>query len=199
MMTSHLRTARMGIASVERHVCPWWVGYLLASPIRRLAQEPYAILGPWVREGMHVLEPGSGMGFFSIPLARFVGPKGHVVCVDLQERMLAGLNKRARRAGLSDRLETRLCTEASLGIDDLAGTFDFALAFAMVHEIPDSPAFFVQLHRALKRGGRILIAEPTHVAADEFALMVKSVQAAGFVSVASPSISRSRSLLVEKA
>ena len=28
------------------------------------------------------------MGFFSLPLARMVGPKGRVVCVDLQQKML---------------------------------------------------------------------------------------------------------------
>ena len=197
-MTRLLRASRKGLTSVERHVCPWWVGYFLASPVRRLAQEPYAILGPWVGDGMRVLEPGSGMGYFSIPLARFVGPKGRVVCVDLQQRMLAGLQKRARRAGVLDRLETRLCTEESLGVDDLAGTMAFALAFAIVHEVPDARAFFQQLHRALKRAGRILLAEPTHISLDEFEVAVETALEVGFVAVSSPSIGRSHSLVIEK-
>jgi len=38
-------------------VCPWWVGYLLASPVRCwLGQDPIKILSPYVREGMTVLE-----------------------------------------------------------------------------------------------------------------------------------------------
>ena len=46
-------------------VCPWWLGYFLASPIRQwLGQDPIKILSPYVREGMIVLEPGPGMGFF---------------------------------------------------------------------------------------------------------------------------------------
>ena len=85
-------------------VCPWWLGPLLANPLRRLVQDPAAILAPHVREGMTVLEPGCGMGFFSLPLARLVGPGGRVVCVDLQRKMIEGLRRRAKRAGLLDPL-----------------------------------------------------------------------------------------------
>src|SRR5215472_6530361 len=42
----------------RRHcVCPWWFGYLLLSPIRRLRYDPSPILAPYLREGMTVLEP----------------------------------------------------------------------------------------------------------------------------------------------
>ena len=38
-------------------VCPWGIGYLLASPVRCwLGQDPIKILSPYVREGMTVLE-----------------------------------------------------------------------------------------------------------------------------------------------
>lgn len=47
---------------MAKHVCPWWLGYLLASPLRRLLQDPAAIITPFVRDGMTVLEPGPGMG-----------------------------------------------------------------------------------------------------------------------------------------
>jgi protein-L-isoaspartate O-methyltransferase len=65
------------------HVCPWWVGYLLVSPLRRFFQDPGEVLGPHVREGMTVLEIGPGMGYFSLPLARLVGKEGRVLCVDV--------------------------------------------------------------------------------------------------------------------
>ena len=42
--------------------------YLLASPLRKwLGQDPEKILRPYVHEGMTVLEPGPGMGFFTMP------------------------------------------------------------------------------------------------------------------------------------
>ena len=85
---------------MAHRVCPWWIGYFLASPLRKLRQDPHAVLSPFVREGMVVLEPGPGMGFFTLELARLVGPRGRVVAVDVQARMLSGLRRRARRAKL---------------------------------------------------------------------------------------------------
>jgi predicted O-methyltransferase YrrM len=98
---------------MNKHVCPWYVGYLLASPLRRLFLNPGKILRPYVKEGMTVLEVGPGMGFFSLPLAKLVGESGHVICVDIQEKMLKNLRKRADNAGLLWRIETRLCADAS--------------------------------------------------------------------------------------
>ncbi len=115
-------------------VCPWWLGYLLASPLRKLIQNPDEILSPYVQEGMTVLDVGSAMGYFSIPMARLVGPAGKVICVDLQEKMIASLKKRVSKAGLTDRVETRVCDNDSLKTENLATSVDFALAFALVHE-----------------------------------------------------------------
>jgi ubiquinone/menaquinone biosynthesis C-methylase UbiE len=106
---------------MSHRVCPWWLGYLLASPVRRLLHDPARILAPHVREGMAVLEPGPGMGFFTLELARRVGPSGRVVAIDVQPRMLAGLRRRAARASLERRIETRQARPDSLGVEDLAG------------------------------------------------------------------------------
>ena len=43
---------------MAKHVCPVWVGYLLASPLRKLFHNPKKILGPYVEEGMKVLDIG---------------------------------------------------------------------------------------------------------------------------------------------
>ena len=56
---------------------------------------------------MTVLEPGPGMGFFTLELARLVGPEGRVIAVEVQPQMIAGLRRRAERATLIDRIETR--------------------------------------------------------------------------------------------
>src|SRR5512144_2327435 len=104
---------------MAERVCPWWIGYLLATPLRKLVQDPAAILAPFVREGMTVLEPGPGMGFFTLEAARRVGPRGRVVAVDLQPRMLAALRRRAARAGLGDRIDAREARPDTLGVGDL--------------------------------------------------------------------------------
>ena len=123
---------------MAEHVCPWWVGYLLVSPLRSLFQKPERILGAYVREGMTVLDAGCAMGFFSLPLARMVGEKGRVICVDMQERMIRSLEKRANKAGLLDRIETRVCAPTNLELADLEGQVDFAVAIAVVHETRDA-------------------------------------------------------------
>jgi predicted methyltransferase len=71
------------MSTAAHRVCPWWIGYLLASPIRKLAQDPKGILSPLVSEGMTVVEPGPGMGFFTFELAKLIGPSGRVIAVDI--------------------------------------------------------------------------------------------------------------------
>jgi SAM-dependent methyltransferase len=80
---------------MAHRVCPWWLGHVLINPLRRLWQDPRKILAPFVREGMTVLEPGPGMGFFTLELARLVGPSGRVVALDVQSKMLDRLKRRA--------------------------------------------------------------------------------------------------------
>ena len=50
--------------------------------------------------------------------------------------MIRGLIKRSIKAGVLDRIDPRICTGNSLAVADLAGKIDFALAFAVVHEVP---------------------------------------------------------------
>ena len=115
-----------------------------------------------------VLEPGCGMGFFTLELARRVGPTGRVVAVDLQKRMLDGLRRRAGKAGLLDRIDLRRVAEDRLGISDLDGQVDLVLAFYVVHELVNPEGFFEEVHRALRPTGKVLIVEPrTHGGGDE--------------------------------
>jgi len=194
---------RPQIAPVHVHpcrVCPWWLGYLLASPARRIFHQPAKVLAAHVRAGMTVLEPGPGMGFFTLELARMVGGSGRVIAIDIQSRMLDGLRRRAAKAGVLDRLDTRLATPDSLGLADLAGVVDFTLAFAVVHELPAAAPFFREVARASKPGARLLIAEPMgHVTASLFDAELQAAREAGFTPVESPSLRRSRTALLEKA
>ncbi len=176
---------------MAHRICPWWLGYFLASPVRRWLQDPGSIVGPFVAEGMIVLEPGPGMGFFTLELARRTGPKGRVVAVDVQPKMLGGLKKRAAKAGLADRVDARVCKEDGLGIEEYAGRVDFALAFAMVHEVPNPAALFKDIHQALKPGGKLLFAEPSgHVRAEAFETSLEQAKRVGLVLEARPQIRR---------
>jgi ubiquinone/menaquinone biosynthesis C-methylase UbiE len=184
---------------MAERVCPWWMGYLLASPVRRLMQDPVKILSPFVAPSMWVLEIGPGMGFFTLPLARLVGEKGKIVCVDLQEKMIEGLMKRVNKAGVSDRVMGRTCTSTSLQIEDLPAKFDFALAFAVIHEVPDAANLFSEIFAALRKGGSLLISEPTgHVTESGFRQTLSLARAVGFLETESPSIRSSLSRVLVK-
>ncbi|MGP8176249.1 MAG: class I SAM-dependent methyltransferase [Terracidiphilus sp.] len=182
-----------------RHVCPWWLGYFLASPVRRIFYQPTKVLAAHVRQGMTVLEPGPGMGFFTLELARLVGSSGRVIAVDVQSRMLDGLRRRAAKAGVLDRLDIRLAAPDSLGVADLAGVVDFTLAFAVVHEMPAAAPFFGEVARASKPGARLLLVEPMgHVTASLFEAELQAAGGAGFTPVEVPSLRRSRTALLER-
>ena len=183
----------------ETHVCPWWLGYVLLIPFRRFSQNPEKILGPYVREGMTVLEVGPGMGYFTLPLARLVGDRGRIVCVDLQEKMLESLRKRARKAGVALRIETRLASESSLQIDEISDTVDFVLAFAVVHEVPHKKLLFEEMHRAMKPGALMLLSEPRgHVSEREFSDTISIAREAGFEEVETLKITKSHAVLMRK-
>jgi ubiquinone/menaquinone biosynthesis C-methylase UbiE len=171
----------------------------LVSPLRRLLQNPDTILAGFVSPGMTVLEVGPAMGFFSLPLARLVGPAGRIVCVDVQERMLQTLVKRARLAGQADRIVARVCGPTSLGLDDFTEGIDFALAFAVVHEMPDPPRFFAELARLLRAGARCLVAEPKgHVTAPAFEATLATARQVGLGLVGRPVIWRCRAAVLQK-
>lgn len=174
---------------MSHDICPYWLGYLLINPLRRLIHDPRRILEPFVRPGMTVLDIGCAMGFFTLPMAEMVGESGRVIAVDVQERMLAALRKRAARAGLGGRISARLAGVDRLELDDLAGQVDFALAFAVVHEVGDAAGLFRELSALLKPGGACLIAEPRgHVPRADFERTLTAARQAGLIVNEGPKI-----------
>lgn len=164
-------------------VCPWWIGRLMVSPIRGWFENPEKLLRPYVREGMTILEPGPGMGFFTLPMARMVGDSGRIIAVDVQPKMLEGLRRRAARAALLPRIEIRLAQRESMGVEDLRGTIDLVAALYVVHEMPAEEAFFREAAEVLKPGGSLLLVEPHgHVKAEKFSHEMHSAWEAGLAT-----------------
>lgn len=183
----------------EHRVCPWWFGYLLLGPIRRLRHDPSAILAPHLREGMTVLEPGPGMGFFTLELARRVGPTGRVIAVDIQPKMIERLKRRAANANLAERIDARVVRPDSMQLDGLASCVDFILAFAVVHEMPDAAVFFAEAAATMKPDSRLLLAEPPgQVSEAQFVTEIEMGQHARLEVEVRPPIRRTRSALLRK-
>ena len=168
----------------------------LATPLRRLLHDPRRILAGLAAPGETVIDFGCGPGFFTLPLAEMVGPGGRVVAVDLQAAMLERLRRSAERAGLAGRITLHRCAADAIGELPPA---DGALAFYMVHEVPDVARFLGEVSRALRPGGRLLLVEPKgHVTADAFAATVALAEAAGLRAVAAPRVRLSRTTLFAK-
>jgi len=182
-------------SSDAHEVCTWWHAYTFDNPIRKLIHNPPNVLGAYVKDGMTVMDVGCGMGHFSIGMAKLVGESGRVIAVDLQQKMLDVMLKRARRAGVAERIIPRLCEADKIRSEEKV---DFILAFWMVHEVGDQNSLFSRLKLSLAPSGKILIAEPKfHVDAEALNRSIATAQTCGLRCVAKPYIRFSLSALLE--
>jgi ubiquinone/menaquinone biosynthesis C-methylase UbiE len=148
---------------------------------------------------MTVLEPGPGMGFFTLELARRVGPTGRVIAVDVQPKMIKGLKRRAATANLAERIDARVTRPDSMQLDGLNSRIDFVLAFAVVHEMPDAAVFFAEAATTMTPKARMLLAEPMgQVSEAEFDAELEIAKRAGLEVEARPPMRRTRTALLQK-
>lgn len=179
------------------YVCPWWaVPFTIDPPFRRFLHDPQKIVGPYLTTGMTVIDVGCGVGYFSIPIAKMVGSNGKVIAVDLQFQMLEMLKRRAEKAGVADYIELIKCEKDRLGINVEA---DFALVFAMLHEVSDQARLLAEIYHCLKEGGKLLLAEPPiHVTAKKFEKEVAVAEEVGFKVVERPRLRWSHAALLKR-
>ena len=125
-------------------------------------------------------------------MRRLVGPTGRVIAVDVQPKMIEVLQRSVRRAGLFDRVDARVAPATSMGLKDLEAKIDFVLAFAVVDEMPSAESFFAEAAQAMKRGARLLLAEPAgHLGGEEFDRELNLAAKHGLSVADRPSIRRS--------
>jgi len=126
---------------------------LLESPDRAAWQKPDQIMDALsIAEGAKVADIGPGAGWFTMQLARRVGPNGHVYAEDVQRPMLEAIRRRVSREGLQN-VEPLLGTETDPNLPP--GELDAALMVDMYQEIGERVTFLRNLSRALKPNGRI--------------------------------------------
>jgi ubiquinone/menaquinone biosynthesis C-methylase UbiE len=142
---------------------------------------------------MTVLDIGCGMGYFAIPMAGMVGPQGKVIAVDLQQKMLDVLMKRAAGKNVADRIRPMKCEPGDLG---KLPEVDFACAFFMVHEVPDPDRLLQQVCESLKPGAKFLVVEPRgEVGGPQFEGTILLAQKMGFTLTDRPKVRMSRAAL----
>jgi ubiquinone/menaquinone biosynthesis C-methylase UbiE len=182
----------------HNRVCPWWLGYTLILPIRKYQHNPQQILGPHIKEGMTVMDYGSAMGYFSIPLAKMTGTKGKVYCVDIQAKMLEKLKQRSVKHNVSSTI-IPLLVGKDYSVSDLNNQLDFVLLFFVVHEVPDQAGLFKDLFSMLKPGGKILFAEPKgHVKPVDFEKSIQLAKNVGFTVLSEKPMNKGLNALLIK-
>ena len=184
---------------MNTHICPWWMGYLLLLPVRKLVHNPEKMLRKYIKPGMTIVDYGSAMGYFSLPLAKMTGNSGKVYCFDIQEKMLKKLKIRAEKAKVEHIIRPILISENEDTFSQVPEPIDFTLLFAVVHEVPDKQHLFTKLAEIMKAGGYLLFAEPSgHVGSASFEESVAFSEKAGFEKLQDLNIKRSYAVLLKK-
>ncbi|WP_218138183.1 class I SAM-dependent methyltransferase [Thermoleophilum album] len=111
-------------------------------------------LGPLA--GARVLEVGPGTGYYTLPVADWIGAGGRLDIFDVQQDMLDLTTRRARARGLDNIVATQ-GDARSLPYDDRS--FDAAFLVSVPGEIPDQDDALRELARVLRPGGRLVVGE----------------------------------------
>jgi predicted methyltransferase len=126
----------------------------LSSPERDAWQKPdqvVAALG--LAKGQTACDIGSGPGYFTLRLARAVGPQGFVYAIDVEARMLQALRERLEKVRLRN-----VAPVLAVADDPLLppGACDLILVVDTYHHFPERTAYLARLRHSLKPKGRIV-------------------------------------------
>lgn len=109
-----------------------------------------------LKTGMTVCDMGCGNGFYALPIAKLLGPRGRVLAVDIQPEMLFLLRERMELEGI------RNITPILGSVDDPylpEGSVDLAILVDVYHEFGFPEEMLAALRKSLKPGGRIVLVE----------------------------------------
>jgi ubiquinone/menaquinone biosynthesis C-methylase UbiE len=103
-----------------------------------------------------LLEVGPGTGYYTLPVAEWIGAEGTLDVLDLQQEMLDHTLRRAAEAGIANIAPTQADATSMPFPDD---RFDGAYLVTVLGEVPDQEAALRELRRVVRPGGRIVVGE----------------------------------------
>jgi cyclopropane fatty-acyl-phospholipid synthase-like methyltransferase len=109
-----------------------------------------------LKPGQTVCDFGCGNGFYTVQLAKKVGPQGAVYAVDIQPEMLELLQKRLEPRGLKN-VKPVLATDEDPGLPP--ATFDMVIMIDVYHELSDPAEVLGVVRNSLKPEGRLVAVE----------------------------------------
>jgi ubiquinone/menaquinone biosynthesis C-methylase UbiE len=128
---------------------------MLERDSRDEMQKPAEIMATLAfSRGERVADVGAGSGYFTLPIARAVGPTGKVWAADIRQTMLDYIDERVGAEGLTN-VELVLCEADDPGLP--SGGVDTILMVDTIHYVKDRAAYGRKLAEALAPGGRLVI------------------------------------------
>jgi ubiquinone/menaquinone biosynthesis C-methylase UbiE len=109
-----------------------------------------------VKRGDVVCDMGCGNGFYTLKLARLVGPKGKVIAVDIQREMLGLLDDRAKQERITN-IDTVLGTVVDPKLPK--ESLDLVLLVDVYHEFSHPEQMLAAIRQSLKPTGRVALVE----------------------------------------
>jgi precorrin-6B methylase 2 len=109
-----------------------------------------------IQPGQTVCDMGCGNGFYTLELARRVGPRGRVYAVDVQPEMLRMLLGRLAEEGIHN-VKPVLGTAIDPRLPK--GEVDLVLCIDVYHEFSHPEAMLARIRESLAPGGRLVLAE----------------------------------------
>jgi ubiquinone/menaquinone biosynthesis C-methylase UbiE len=131
-------------------------GWLDREERDREEQPQKAIAQFNLKPGMMIGDVGAGTGYYSIRMARLVGPTGLVYANDIQPGMLDKLNAKAAEAHVSN-IVTVLGSESDPKLP--AGKLDLVVMVDVYHELSRPQRMLQGIRESLKPGGRLVLLE----------------------------------------
>jgi predicted methyltransferase len=107
-----------------------------------------------LKPGMAMADIGAGTGLFTLHFAQAVGADGKVFAVEIAKNFLEHIKARASKASASN-VQTILCTERSVELPE--ASIDLAFICDVYHHFEFPSASLATLHKALKRGGTLVL------------------------------------------
>ena len=106
------------------------------------------------RPGERVADVGAGSGYFTVRVARAVGPTGWVLAIDIRQEMLDYVAARLAREKIGN---VRLSLVQPEDPQLPPGGIDTVLMVDTIHYVKDLPAYAKKLRPGLAEGGRVVI------------------------------------------
>lgn len=106
-----------------------------------------------VSPGQVLLDYGCGPGSYTILAAKMVGPSGHVHAVDIHPMAIERIERRARRAGLSN--VSTIMTDRDTGLPD--ASVDIALLYDILHLLTEPAGILQEISRVLRPEGALSV------------------------------------------